>query len=228
MHHRRSIRLKEYDYSREGMYFVTVRTKGGECVFGDITSNKMKLSSIGEIVRSTWLEIPNHFTRVSLDLFQVMPNHLHGILIFAPSVRAIHESPIRETPPGESPIRERRRNEEKRILRKDVQLNVHTSTPFSRNVDAKMSSISPGRGTLSVIVRTYKAAVTTICREKGFRDFAWHPRFYEHVVRDGKDLDRIRKYILDNPKNWANDENFPGNIRMDEMQEGDESWSAMD
>jgi len=91
-----------------------------------------------------------------------------------------------------------------------------------------MSSISPCRGTLSVIIRTYKAAVTTLCRESGHGEFKWHPRFYDHIIRDGKDLDRIRKYILDNPANWANDEHFPGNIRMDKIHSDGENWSALD
>jgi REP element-mobilizing transposase RayT len=197
-HERRSIRLKEYDYSQPGLYHVVVRTKNGVSVLGEIVENIMKLSTIGEIAQNCWLEIPQHFKRVTLDVFQVMPNHLHGII-------AIRESLV---------------GTRHAVSRKDVQLNVHTSTTFSK--------ISPRQGTLSVIMRTYKAAVTTLCRGHGFSKFAWHPRFYDHVIRDGKDLDRIRRYILDNSANWANDENFPGNIRMDRLHEGEEDWSALD
>ncbi len=91
-----------------------------------------------------------------------------------------------------------------------------------------MSRLSPPKGTLSVIVRTFKAAVTTICRQKGITESKWLPRFYEHIIRDGEDLDRIREYILDNPANWTGDENFPGNIKMDPLHRGNRDWSALD
>ena len=56
----------------------------------------------------------------------------------------------------------------------------------------------------------------------------WQRGYYEHVIRDGKDLDRIRRYILDNPANWGNDENLPDNIKMVRLHDGDENWSALD
>ena len=79
---------------------------------------------------------------------------------------------------------------------RDVQLNVPTR-------------LSPRRGSLSVIIRTYKAAVTTECRDKKYSEFRWQSRFYDHVVRDGQNLDRIREYIIENPIKWYLDENNP-------------------
>jgi putative transposase len=96
-HNRKSIRLKGYDYSQEGMYYVTIRTKGGECLLGDVVQNEVKLSAIGEIAQSFWLEIPQHFNNVRLDVFQVMPNHLHGIIVIKESlVRTRHAVSIRD------------------------------------------------------------------------------------------------------------------------------------
>ena len=71
---RRSIRLKGYDYTEEGMYFVTICTKDRECLFGDIVDGKMKLNPYGEIAHSLWMEIRDHFHGVVLDEFVVMPN----------------------------------------------------------------------------------------------------------------------------------------------------------
>jgi hypothetical protein len=62
---------------------------------------------------------------------------------------------------------------------------------------------------LSIVIRTYKAAVTTECRDKGYSEFCWQSRFYDHIIRDGKDLDRIRDYIIENPIKWYLDENNP-------------------
>ena len=81
---------------------------------------------------------------------------------------------------------------------------------------------------LGSIIRAFKAAVTRICRQNGHTGFEWQRDYYDHVIRDGHDLDRIRRYIIDNPANWANDQNFPGNIRMDKMHWGQEDWSALD
>jgi REP element-mobilizing transposase RayT len=116
-HHRKSIRLKEYDYSQPGEYFVTICTHSHECVLGKIIHGEMRLNEIGKIVEKCWKEIPIHFPNTELDEFVVMPNHIHGIIVL-------------------------------RDYSRDVQLNVPTR-------------LSPRRWTLSVIIRTYKAAVTT-------------------------------------------------------------------
>ena len=80
-HNRRSIRLKGYDYSQAGAYFVTVCIKERHCLFGKISEGNITLSEIGAVARDLWLRIPEHFGNVRLDEFVVMPNHLHGIII---------------------------------------------------------------------------------------------------------------------------------------------------
>jgi len=78
---RKSIRLKEYDYSRSGEYFVTICTKNHECVFGSIINGQMDLNEKGRIVNRCWKGIPEHFSNVELDEYVIMPNHIHGIVI---------------------------------------------------------------------------------------------------------------------------------------------------
>ncbi len=80
-HNRRSIRLKEYDYSKPGAYFVTICTSNRKSFFGNMADGVMTLSPIGNVIEKFFQEIPNHFTNVTLDEFVVMPNHLHGIVI---------------------------------------------------------------------------------------------------------------------------------------------------
>src|SRR5690242_15693338 len=79
-HHRRSVRLKEYDYSQAGAYFVTIVTYRRELIFGEIVNAEMKLSHLGEIVQKWWDQIPGHFPNVKTGAFAVMPNHIHGII----------------------------------------------------------------------------------------------------------------------------------------------------
>ena len=80
-HHRRSIRLKSYDYSRCGAYFVTICTQGRLCLFGDIVDNAVALKDAGKMVQRTFEEVPEKYPGVQTDVFTVMPNHLHGIII---------------------------------------------------------------------------------------------------------------------------------------------------
>ena len=87
---RRSIRMKGADYSRPGIYFLTICSEGGRCLFGRIGSGCIRLSTLGEIVRECWMNIPEHFSRVHLDEFVIMPNHVHGVLVLRPVVGAQH------------------------------------------------------------------------------------------------------------------------------------------
>ena len=90
IHHRRSIRLKEYDYSQAGAYFITMCTWQKECLFGKILNAEIMLSSVGKIVQQEWCNISKRFLNVELDTFVIMPNHLHGIInVGAPLVGAL-------------------------------------------------------------------------------------------------------------------------------------------
>ncbi|MGQ9774011.1 transposase [Chloroflexus sp.] len=80
-HHRRSIRLKGYDYAQPGAYFVTIVTHDRACLFGDIVDDQMRLNQAGQMVEWTWYDLPNHVDNIELDAFVVMPNHVHGIII---------------------------------------------------------------------------------------------------------------------------------------------------
>jgi REP-associated tyrosine transposase len=96
-HHRRSVRLQDYNYSQSGAYFVTICTKERACMFGKIVDGAMQLNDAGRIVDQCWLEIPNHFPQVDLDVFLVMPNHVHGIIVIAEGpVGAKNFSPLQK------------------------------------------------------------------------------------------------------------------------------------
>jgi putative transposase len=88
-HHRRSIRLKEYDYSTPGAYFVTICVNDNRCLFGKVKSGKVVLSRVGKFVYQCWREIPYHFDSVKLVIFAIMPNHFHSILFLDVGARFI-------------------------------------------------------------------------------------------------------------------------------------------
>jgi REP element-mobilizing transposase RayT len=170
---RKILRLPHYDYTRAGGYFVTLCMRNHACALGDIEGGKMKLSRLGRIVEDCWGAIPIHFSNVELDIYTVMPNHLHGILIFAR--RAGGACP--------APTKQRR--------------------------------AKPATSSLSAVVGSFKSAVTkkvnTIQNTPG-RTF-WQRGYYEHVIRNEADCDRIREYICHNPDRWAEDEENPARTK---------------
>jgi len=94
-HHRRSIRLQGYDYSRSGAYFVTVCAYNKECLFGEIVDGKMVLNEYGNIILREWMRTPVIRMEMSIDEFVIMPNHIHGIVCIT-NIGANSRSPLRE------------------------------------------------------------------------------------------------------------------------------------
>jgi putative transposase len=95
-HHRRSIRLKGYDYTAVGIYYVIICSYRYQYLFSEVADNKMSLNDTGTIAEACWLAMPEHFPGVSLDEWIIMPNHIHGIIVIneEESVRATHASPV--------------------------------------------------------------------------------------------------------------------------------------
>ncbi len=86
-HHRRSIHLPGYDYSRAGAYFVTICSQDWACLFGDIADGALRINDAGRIIEKWWIELNRKFPNVQTGEFVVMPNHFHGIII-------IHDEPV--------------------------------------------------------------------------------------------------------------------------------------
>ena len=96
---RRSIRLRGFDYTRRGAYFVTICTRKGICLFGDVVKGEMRLNDLGRLAQLTWVEFPSHFRWVKTDAWIVMPNHVHGLIIITGREKgATHVSPLFRDP----------------------------------------------------------------------------------------------------------------------------------
>ncbi|HEU4759378.1 MAG TPA: transposase [Dehalococcoidia bacterium] len=104
-HHRRSIRLPNYDYSRSGAYFVTVCTQGRHCLFRDVVDGKVVLNSCGDIVQACWDDLPNHYEQVTLDAFVVMPNHVHGLILISDAIVVVVGAGFKPAPTKPAPTR---------------------------------------------------------------------------------------------------------------------------
>ena len=80
IHHRRSVRLKGYDYSHDGYYFVTICTQNRRCLFGEIKNRAMILNDAGKMIDCWWNKLKNKYANIEIDEYVVMPNHCHGII----------------------------------------------------------------------------------------------------------------------------------------------------
>jgi len=106
IHHRRSTRLKEYDHSQAGTYFITICTWQKECLLGKVVNGEIRLNEFGGIVDTFWKQVPNHFPNVALDKFIIMPNHMH-VIVLLNDVGAIHELPLQSESPYQNRIKRR-------------------------------------------------------------------------------------------------------------------------
>ena len=179
IHHRRSVRLRGYDYSQAGAYVITICTNNRECIFGTVGAGskpalccpnqqvQMQLNNYGKIVKDTWEDLINHNDGIELDAFVVMPNHIHGIIVLVGTGSIEDRAGLEPAPTGTQGLSE--------IVRQ-------LKTFSARRINSK-------RGTKGVSV--------------------WQRNYYEHVIRDEADLTRIREYIANNPVNWQSDENYP-------------------
>lgn len=182
IHHRRSIRLQGYDYAQKGMYFITLCVQERECIFGTIFENRMLLNEIGQIVTNEWVNTMNIRDNVIIHDFIVMPNHLHGIV----------------------------------------------EITYNKNDECLIGEFVSPTKSIGAIVRGFKIATTK--RIKNFITLVganchsplngnsfqqewiinhlphiWQRNYYEHIIRDYNDHERIANYINTNPSRWEED-----------------------
>ena len=157
--HRVSHRLQEFDYSSANWYYVTICVQDSECLLGKIVNGNMYLLPFGHIVNKFITSISNHYPGFGVDVFQIMPNHIHMVIILESHGRTRGSAP-----------------------------------------------------TLGTIVQRFKTMTTHHYLEgikiygwKQFNKKLWQRDYYEHIVRDEKDLKRIREYIQNNIINWHRD-----------------------
>jgi len=179
-HHRRSIRLKDYDYTRPGAYFVTLVTWQRQHRFGEIIDGEKHLNTPGDILKSCWLRLPDHFP-VRLDAWVIMPNHFHAILL------------LQDSRKGEASAH--------------VDL-IHPSAHQADASPRQPIGTQPG--SLGAILQNFKSVTTRkinqIHNSPGVP--VWQRNYYEHILRSEAEWQRIYSYIVANPHRWIEDQLF--------------------
>lgn len=188
-HRRRSIRFKDYDYCGAGSYFTTICTRHRQPLFGAIVEGEMVLNEIGIIVSQFWLEIPVHFVNVEMDKFVIMPNHVHGIIIIYP-------------------------NDDKNMV------GARYASPLHSNKTYKTKIHGPKPNSIGAIMASFKSIATKqiniLCNTTD--QSIWQRNYYEHIIRNEKKLNRIRRYIINNPPRWEYDRENRNGIPINEKK----------
>ncbi|PRC91027.1 transposase [Solimicrobium silvestre] len=178
---RQSLRLKDYDYSLPGLYFITICSDRRIPLFGQIADDQMSLNGAGEMIAKRWMELPLRYPKIELHEFIVMPNHLHGILQINPMVKIVGASLVGALG----------------ISTENSEPPVSTSAP--------VVTIGQIVGAFkSLTTNDYVQGV----RDNGWPKFnkkIWQRNFYEHVIRNEKSYLSIAEYIQTNPQRWLDD-----------------------
>jgi putative transposase len=197
-HHRRSIRLKGYDYRQAGAYFVTICTQDRAFLFGQVVHDEMQLNDAGKMVYDVWNDLPAFYPGVQTDAFIVMPNHIHGIIILV----------------GADP----------RVCPAQPSVGVGPrACPGQPQELGQPQGVAPTLG-LPDVVHRFKTMTTKRYADgvkrlgwEPFRGRLWQRNYYEHIIRNEESLNRIREYVLTNPMRWALDRENPHRVGMDEF-----------
>jgi REP element-mobilizing transposase RayT len=211
--YRRSIRLKGYDYTQAGAYFVTLCARDRACVFGTVVGGEMRLNAYGRKVADCWLWLAEQYPYVVLDEWVVMPNHLHGIIVITDDldVDGLDAGGVgrggsdggrggsRTAPTGPRGISTGQR---------DTSTGPH-NIPMGA---VGPSSVPTQRKPLGRLIGAFKTVSTRQINDLRATAGAklWQRNYYEHVIRDDSSLQRIREYIANNPARWALDRERKG------------------
>jgi putative transposase len=212
-----SARLQTWDYGNNASYFVTICTQHREHFFGEIVKThcnasqnepyKMQLNDIGKLVEHEWVKTPDLRPDMNLQLgeFVVMPNHFHAIIIIGENK---YNTDIRDIR-NDDVIRDTRRDAMhgvstiKTITHDDTITTDNTITHDDTII--QINQFGPQSKNLSSIIRGFKSSVTTAAKKMGNTNFAWQPRFHDHIIRDAVAFENIQNYIANNPSNWKED-----------------------
>jgi REP element-mobilizing transposase RayT len=226
IHHRRSIRLKGYDYSQAGAYFVTIYVHQRECLLGDVVNGEMRLSRFGKIVYYEWLDLPKHYPHVILDEFCIMPNHVHFVIVLdddggdgSSRLSQISLPARRDGSRGltkTSPIAKALLTETSTPAGRDGSLGLAETSPITSTLLSKtplpVQETHPNthpnpRHPLSEVIRAFKsfsAKRINALRKTTYSPF-WQKNYYEHIIRNDRAWNAITWYIINNPLNWQLD-----------------------
>jgi REP element-mobilizing transposase RayT len=191
IHHRRSIRLKGYDYSLPGAYFVTLVTYERACLFGEVYKGEVRLNSIGKLAQAELRRLPTQFRHIAIQSRVIMPNHIHAIIMIN-SVGATHPCQngtliSDQIAPDQFP-------------------DGNNGSPLQ-----KTRPSGPAPKSLGAVIGQFKSRLTKHIWSRTGIDHQpiWQRNYYEHIIRDQAEFEKIHLYIIENPRKWSDDQENP-------------------
>ncbi len=220
LYQQHSFRLKGFDYTSEGLYFITSCTKDRRHYFGMVSNGAMILNETGAVAELFLGEISTHYRQAFVAEHVVMPNHVHLILVHHGNREIGQDARIAAgpchgmdppcdfpqgmAPPSDVPRGTIPSYDFARGLVPPYALSQGMAPPDDLNQFANKFG-KPVSGSVSMIINQYKASVKRWCNKNGHGHFQWQPRFYDHIVRNEESYQDIANYILNNPKLWEKD-----------------------
>lgn len=198
-----STRLKNYDYSSDGAYFITICTKNREHFFGEIIDGQLTNTKQARIIKKCWLDLPNHYLNCILDKFIVMPNHVHGVIFINNGMNGARCDDV---------------DSEGGVDNMSVETGLKPVSTINGNIVENNQNKNQyvKRYSLSEIIRGFKTFTARKINE--LQNIPgqplWQTRFYDRIIRNEFALDKIRRYIINNPIKWQRDRNNKGNLYM--------------
>lgn len=233
-HHRRSIRLKGYDYSKTGMYFITICCHNRKHFFGHIENGIMCLNDFGTIACNEWMQLEIRYPHVELDEMIIMPNHIHGIIVIKESEESVGiVGSVESVGAGLAPALD---EGQQQTDEGQQQIEGQSLEDIGQPLSDRQPQELPQRGlprrrpTIGDMVGAYKSLVANDClkifKEKWMERAGaspaptattipmmgklWQRDYYEHIIRNEESYQRIAAYIANNTANWKNDKFFGG------------------
>jgi putative transposase len=192
IHHRRSIRLKGYNYSQAGGYFITLCCYDRQCLFGHVQNGEMTLNQFGKIAHDEWIISAQIRTEIKLHQFVVMPNHIHGIIEIKNGAGGRGDRPVAQKSMGGG------------VLSMGDVVLLEGDQPVA---PTGVRPTGPCPKSIGVMIAGYKSSVTaqinTLRNSPGLH--VWQRNFYDNIIRDDESWQNIKNYIVNNPAKWLDD-----------------------
>jgi putative transposase len=216
---RKNIRLKGYDYSKKGLYFITICVQNRECLFGCIENNQMVLNDAGRMVEKWVWELENKYPDKTIHETVVMPNHFHGIIENAPSNSiSPNDISIGNVEMDDNFIGNGAPDD---IFNDNVVPDAHVGAPLRgrpENDDASNNHQKYGPNnrvfgaTIGHTMDWFKTMTTNEyirgVKNNGWQRFdgkLWQRNYHEHIIRNEQEYEHISEYIRNNPARWEED-----------------------
>ncbi len=227
--HRRSIRLKHYDYSQAGLYFITICTQRRKCLLGNIDHAGIILNDAGRMTQKWYFELEHKFDEIRCMDYMIMPNHIHFIVQnVGPGQKHRFVPACENIAPNQNVGADLCVCLESNVLMGQACENIRPNQNVGADLCVCPESKMPGEhagseegehtgSPLQRIVQWFKTMSTNEyirnVKTNNWSPFdgkLWQRNYYEHIVRSEESLNRIREYIANNPLNWPSDENYVG------------------